>query len=189
MKKIIIFCLLFISLAKSYSQDTIKSKSNFGIRYTYCYDFEIKHDYNFRIMHHIPVFSFNINNHNFYAGPQYSYLFQPKPIANEIYENNSLGFNLGYRYYSKELIKNLQIFSQFNFSIFQIRYKEYQNGPPFVNEHRKLIIENTATIGMDYKLFNSFNLFAGIGIGSYGGFFLMINYFNLSNYIGIEYKF
>jgi hypothetical protein len=186
-RKIIVFLIVFISFTKIYCQET--KKSGFGLRYTFSYDFEVKRDYNFRVIHHIPVCSYRLNSHDFYVGPQYSYIFQPTPVANEIYENNAFGINFGYRYYTKELINNLQIFGQFNFSVFRIEFEEYQHGYPFKETRQEFVVENTATIGMNYKFINNkLNLFVGTGIGSYNGFFLMLDKFNLSNYIGVGYE-
>lgn len=185
--KILILLNVFISFTRAYCQEA--NKSSFGLRYSFSYDFEVKPDYNFKVIHHIPICSYRLNNHDFYLGPQYSYIFQPSPVANEIFENNALGINFGYRYYSKELINNLQIFGQFNFSVFRIKFEEYQQGYSLKKTHHELIIENTATFGMNYKLMNKLNLFTGIGIGSFNVFFLMLDKFNLSNYLGIGYEF
>jgi hypothetical protein len=183
MKNIIFIFLLLEDLS---CQERIKS--NFGIRHSLYYDFEVKNDNNFRVFHQIPSFTFKLNNNDFYAGPQFSYIFQPTPIANEIYRKNSIGLNFGYRIYSEELLKNFKVFGQFNFSIFQVKFDEYQKGSPYKTERNRLIVENTSTIGIDYKLINSLNLFVGFGLGSFNGFFLLFDEFNLSNYIGVEYN-
>lgn len=97
------------------------------------------------------------------------------------------GINLGYRYYSNERFKNFKIFGQFDFLFYQFKYKEYQFGPPVYTRHKKLIAENTASIGAQYT-FKRFHFFTGAGISSYDDFFLMINEFTPNCYLGIEYK-
>ncbi len=180
-KLIILFCLISI-IDKTYCQNESKLENNFGIRYSYYY--------NNNIVHHTPTLFVGLKRHNLYIGPEYSIILNPiKGDPTDTYEKSTWGLNVGYRYYSKELAKNFSLFGQFNFSLYQINYTVYQIGPPFTNEHSELIVENTATIGADYKLFNSFNLFAGIGIGSYGGFFLLLDEFTFSSYMGIQYKF
>jgi hypothetical protein len=67
-------------------QDSIENKIQFSVRYS-------------------TVFSVELNNHNFYLGPEYSFIFQPTPIAYLIYEQNSFGSNFGYRYFFIERIK------------------------------------------------------------------------------------
>jgi hypothetical protein len=187
LKKISIFLILVFSLTNVRCQEV--ESSRFGLRYTFSYDFELKLDNNFRVMHHIPVCYFRLNAHELYVGPQYSYIIQPTPIANIIYQNNAFGANLGYRYYSNAIIDNLLLFGQFNFSVFRIGLDEYQNGPPFVQTKQKYIVENTASIGVNYQCLPNLNCFLGVGIGSFGGFFLLFDEFNLSNYLGLSYEF
>lgn len=182
-KVFLLFVIGLISISsKSYSQDTIKRTLQFSARYTFYY--------NYKVTHHTPVFSIEYNNHNLYFGPEYSSilkLIKGDPV--NIYEKKSFGINLGYRYFFSEKSKKLKVFGQFNFTIFQIKYKEYQLGPPFVTEHKHLIIENSATLGVDYNIWNNIHIFTGGGIGSFDGFFLIIDAFTPSGYIGIEYKF
>ncbi|NCO55961.1 MAG: hypothetical protein GW876_11275 [Bacteroidetes bacterium] len=182
-KIFLIFVIGLISISnKLYSQDRIKRTLQFSARYTFYY--------NYKVAHHSPVFSIEFNKHNFYLGPEYSLILKPiKGDPVNIYEKKSFGINLGYRYFFSEQSKKLKVFSQFNFAIFQIKYKEYQLGPPFVTEHNNLIIENTVTLGIDYNIWNNIHIFSGGGIGSFGGFFLIIDAFTPSSYIGIEYKF
>ncbi len=189
----LLLCFVFFIFVEaqthSFCQDTIRSSIDISIRLNTYYTFEIKRDYNFRVIHTAPVFSFQRNSHNFYIGPQYSYVFQPTPIASEIYEKNSYGINVGYRYYSKELVRKLRAFGQFNFSIYKVKYIAYQLGPPFSTEKKKIIVENTASIGIDFNAIKNIHVYSGIGFGSFGGFFLLIDSFTLNSYIGLEYKF
>jgi len=181
-KILLLFVIGLISISnKSYSQDTIKRILQFSARYTFYY--------NYRVAHHTPVFSIEYNNHNLYFGPEFSFIFQPTPIADIIYKPNSFGFNLGYRYFFNDQKKKLRFFSQFNFSIYQVKYKEYQLGPPISTERKKIIIENTGTLGADFNFYKNIHLFGGLGIGSTSGFFLMLNSFIPCSYIGLEYKF
>jgi hypothetical protein len=122
-------------------------------------------------------------------GPLYVYFFQPIPVADEIFENNSYGLNLGYRYYSNDLFRNGRLFGQFNYSIFQVMYKKYQLGPPFHTDSKKIIAENTIALGMDFRIIRKFHLFIDFGFGSNDPFFLMINKFTLTSNLGIEYEF
>ena len=107
----------------------------------------------------------------------------------DIYEKESFGINFGYRYYWGEKAKRLNVFSQLNYAIFKVKYKEYQHGPPFVTEHKDLIIENTISLGVDYNIWNNFHVYSGAGIGSFAGFFLITDAFLPTSYIGLEYVF
>jgi hypothetical protein len=187
MKTLLTFSFFFILLTKTYCQ--LLNHKNLRIRYTFSYVFEPKPDDKFRVMHHIPVMTYRHNRNDFYIGPQFSHIFQPTPVANVIYENNSLGINFGYRYYSQELTKNLYLFGQFNFSLFKIKFEEYQKGSQNVKKRSEIIIENIASIGINYKIIKDFNFFVGFGGGSFNGFFLILDEFNLNTYIGMEYEF
>jgi hypothetical protein len=165
----------------SYCQDTLENKIQFSARYLFYY--------NYRLTHHSTVFSIELNNHNFYLGPEYSIIFQPTPIADVIYEQNSFGSNFGYRYFFFERRKKIKFFSQLNFSVYQIKYKVYQLGPYYATNRKRIVVENTGTIGLDYCIYKQFHLSGGIGFGSMGGFFLMLNSFIPCSYVGLEYKF
>jgi hypothetical protein len=170
-------------------QDTVKSKISLGIRLISNYDFEVYRENNFRTVHLAPLFSVNFKHHNFFLGPQYSYIFQPTTVTNQIYENNSLGLNFGYRYYSNFLLKNTRLFGEFNYSIFQVKVTNYQLGPPQWTHHEEFYVENTGSLGLDYTILNQLHISLGFGFGSYSGFFLIFEKFTLTSYLGIEYVF
>lgn len=189
MKKIIftLFIALFF-INKIYGQKDEK-KINYNLRINSYYDFQVKRDNNYKTFQVAPVFSIDYKNNNFYFGPLYVYFFQPNPIASEIFAPNSFGLNLGYRYYSKELMNNFRLFGQFNYSIFQVKYKDYQLGPPFQTDHKRVIAENTIALGLDFRIIKKFHLSFSFGFGSYDPFFLLINEFTFTSNLGIEYKF
>jgi hypothetical protein len=189
----IILPIIFITIAafnkNLISQETTKSKVTLGIQLISNYNFELKQENNLRIIQCTPSFSINFKNHKFYLGPQYTYIFQPTPIDNKIYESNSFGLNLGYRYYSNYLFKNARLFGDFNYSIFHVIYTEYQKGPPFETKKEEIFMENTVSLGFDYSIFKKFHLFMGIGFGSYSAFFLILKNFTLTSYVGLGYLF
>ncbi|MEI8201606.1 MAG: hypothetical protein WCH34_01245 [Bacteroidota bacterium] len=177
--KLILSLFLFVNIL--YGQDSIIKYSNFSIRYSFYY--------NYKIIHHIPVFSFEYKDHNIYIGSQYSSILLPFGDEGDSYEKNTKGLNLGYRYYFRNQKKLLRPFLQYNFSIYYVKYNEIKLGPPYRIEHKALAIENTASIGIAYKILPKLNIFSGAGFGSYDGFFLMLYAFIPSSYIGIEYNF
>jgi hypothetical protein len=168
------------------AQDTVKSKVTFGVRFISNYDFEVNRDYNFRTVHLAPLFSVHVRHHNFYAGPQYSYIFQD-PAAGVTYDKNSFGLNFGYRYYSNFLFKNTRLFGEFNYSIFWVKSVSYQLGPPYETKHEEVYPENTVSIGLDYSIRKKLHLFIGFGYGSYEGFILIFEHLTLTSCVGIEY--
>lgn len=191
-KRISLFSIIVITAINLYSQDA--KKSNFGIQYTLSYDFEPyskkhKPDYTVNVLHHAPAFSYRINNHNLYIGPLLSHVFQPMPIGNEKDYNKALGLHFGYRYYSKGLLSNFRIFGQFHFSIFWVKRWERQLGLPGGVTYDEIRVNNTASFGVDYEMVPNLHIYAGTGFGSYGGFFLILDKFNLCEYIGLKYEF
>lgn len=177
---LIIFLQLCFHL-ELFSQDTTKSRIDFGVRYSFYY--------NYKVMHHIPCFSMDIGQHNVYLGAQATNILKPLGDDVDVYEKNSYGVNFGYRYMFFNKQKKIIPFTQFNFSIYQVKYWEYQKGPPFLTERLKLIIENTASFGIDFNPINHIHIFSGIGFGSFGGFFLLLDSFTPCSYAGLEYKF
>ncbi len=187
MKKVSLIIIVLLLVAKAYSQESVDS--HFGLRYTFSYDYELKQDNSFSAMHHVPVCFYRLKAHELYLGGQYTYVLQPTQSTNVVYQNNAFGVNIGYRYYSNELMENLKFFGQFNYSVFRVEFDEYQNGPPFVQSRQKFVVENTVSMGMNYQCSQNLNCFIGVGIGSFGGFFLLLDDFNLSNYLGLTYEF
>jgi len=172
-----------------FGQDPGKSKVFLGSRLISNYDFEVYHENNFRTLQLAPLFSINFKHHNFFIGPQYSYIFQPTTVSDQIYENNSFGLNFGYRYYSNYLLKNTRLFGEFNYSIFQVKVTNYQHGSTQWTDYEEVYVENTGSLGLDYAILNQLHLSCGFGFGSYSGFFLIFEKFTLTSYLGIEYVF
>ena len=134
--------------------------------------------------------SIHKGNHNLILGPEYTIHLRNiygDPI--DRVEKYYRGINIGYRYIFNSSWKKANLFFQTNFSFYQLKFKAYQLGYPYVTDHKELIIENTAGIGFNYKLAPQFELSGGIGIGSTNGFFLMIGQFIPHSFLGIEYKF
>lgn len=186
LKRLILFTILVLELTsisnKLYCQDSSKKNLQLSARYSFYH--------NYKIMHHSPVIVIIFDKHNFYFGPEYSLILKRiKGDPVDIYEKESFGINFGYRYYWGEKAKRLNVFSQLNYAIFKVKYKEYQHGPPFVTEHKDLIIENTISLGVDYNIWNNFHVYSGAGIGSFAGFFLITDAFLPTSYIGLEYVF
>jgi hypothetical protein len=107
----------------------------------------------------------------------------------EIYDKNTYGINFGYRYLFVDKRKKIVPFAQLNFSIYEVEYNEYQLGPISPTTKQNLIVENTASLGVNFNLIKHVQFFSGIGFGSFEGFFLMVDTFIPSAYVGLEYKF
>ena len=177
-----VFLVLLLILPMGvFSQDTTRTSIGFGVRYSFYY--------NYKVIHHTPCFSLDIRRHNVYAGFQATSIIKPIGDPVDVYEKNTYGINLGYRYTLSNNPSAFHPFAQLNFSVYQIEYIEYQQGPPFSTLRKKLVVENTASIGLEYVPFKWLRIFSGIGFGSFSGFFLVVDSFTPTSYIGVEYKF
>lgn len=172
-----------------YAQNEVQASKSIGFRVNSFYDFQLKKSKSDQIVRVAPVLSLDFKKHNFYLGPQFTRYLQFESIRNEKYESESLGLNFGYRLTFKELVQNLRLFGQFDYAIYQIKNVEIQKGAPFLTNEKTTIAQNTIFIGIDYIPFKAFSCFIGTGIGSLDGFFMMIDDFIVSSYIGLEYKF
>ncbi len=184
-KKILLFFIIVIMAINLYSQEA--KKSSFGIQYTFYCDLQVaprNDEDNIKVLHHAPAFSYRINNHNLYIGPLISHV-----LTKSKYDNKAFGLHFGYRYYSNELLRNFRIFGQFHFSIFWVECHYHQLGWPYNTTGTEIKVNNTASFGVDYEAIPNLHIYAGTGFGSYGGFCLILDSFNLSEYIGIKYEF
>jgi len=165
--------------AQNVKNDSIK-KCTFGIK--------LSQHFNYPVLHTTPSFSIYIKNHNIYIGPEFTYLLNPL-YGDPVYkwQNKYIGLNIGYRYIIKSTWKRLNFYLSMNFSIYQIKYEEYQMGPPYMTNHEKLIIENTIGVGLNYQILKRINLFGEIGTGSTDKFFLMLQQFVPHTSIGVEF--
>lgn len=145
--------------------------------------------YDYKVMHQNVTALFNFNKHNFYLGPQLTTILKPIYDPVDIYERNSFGFNAGYRYSITTKYEKLKPFVSIDFAIFKVKYLENQLGLPFTTKNNKMVLENRIHFGLTYLPFNKLFFNVGLGFGSYDGFFLLIDNFTPSSFIGIGYKF
>ena len=143
---------------------------------------------NYPILHTTPSISIYLKNNNFYIGPEYTkFLKQPSGDPVDMWEKDYWGLNFGYRRKFISTLKSTQMFVQINFSIYEVSYIEFQKGPPYSTNHKRTIVENSGGLGINQRVFKQVEIYAGIGIGSTNGFFLMFDSFIPHSFIGIEY--
>lgn len=144
---------------------------------------------NYPISHSIIAFNLSKKNHNIYLGPNYTYLFNNyfgDELVN-VYKNYSIGINTGYRYIIDSKWEKINLFLQIDFSIYKVEYKEYHGHGSGVVDIERLVIENNASIGVNYRISEKLELYGGLGIGSTEYFFLMIEQFIPHSYFGLKY--
>lgn len=186
MKYLMFFIILFYSFNLKSQTDTNNHHNkiccdNFGI--------EIRASYNYKISHFSAVLDFSVNKHNFYLGPEYSKILINPLFGDPIdkFEISPLGLNFGYYYIFGKKEKRLSGFAQLNYSVYKNTIIELQLGP-YKNIHKSIVFENTFSVGMIFKTLKNTNLHCSIGLGSYKGFFLILDEFFPSASIGFEYK-
>ena len=150
----------------------------------------LKSTYNYKLVRQTIAYQFNIKEHAFYLGPQITTILKPIYDPVDLYIKNTFGIDFGYNYRIKIKPKSrLYPFLELNFSVYKLKFTEFQNGPPFSQKRENLKLENTFYFGIDYQIMKNFNLKAGLGFGSYSGFFLLIDDFTPSSFLTIQYKF
>jgi hypothetical protein len=179
-----LFLLLvfLLCLEDSFGQNKQNELPRLGVRLNTVYDYWV--------VHNTINLNVNIGDHNLYVGPELVHILTlPKKYDDvDNFRGKSIGLNFGYRFTSRKLAPKLKLFGQLNFSIFQLKIIESQLGPPSKQEKISVVVENTASFGVDYNIFNKIHLFSGLGFGSYDGFFLMITSFTPTFYVGIDYN-
>lgn len=174
---LIIWCIPF----QIFGQDSsLTSKTNLGVRLSVFY--------NYKVIHYVPTLSLDLGQHNVYLGVQSTNVLNPMASETTIYEKSSFGANFGYRYLFVNKQNKVVPFAQLNFSLYELNYVEYQRGP-FSQEKQQLILENTASIGLNFNVLKKVQFSCGIGFGSFEGFFLLVDSFIPTGYVGVEYKF
>lgn len=152
------------------------------------YGIKLTQHFNYPIVHSSPTSSIYYKNHNFYFGPEYTFLLTKSfKDSTDDWEPEPWGFNLGYRFIVKSEKKKTNLFLQMNFSFYRVTYKEYQPGSTVLTDQMKSIIENTGAIGINYRFNKYFELFGGIGIGTTCGFFLLLQKVIPHSFVGIGY--
>jgi len=150
---------------------------------------KLAQQFNYPALHTDLLFSIYLKNHNIYFGPEYTLLMKNlygDPV--DEWDKEYLGVALGYRYIINSTLRKLNFFVSTNFSFYQVKYEEYQLGPPNQTSHYDFVVENTAGFGLNYCISKGILIYGEIGIGSTSGFFLMINEFIPHAGIGLEIK-
>ncbi len=183
---IIIFPAL---IPESMAQEVSKSKPVFGARFSTCFDFEINSYTPHNLLQYTPALTIDYKNHNFYLGPEYIRFYEPTKSDGNIYNPDLYGVNFGYRHYFNETTRNIRLFGQFNYSVYQIRYTSHRLGYPYTHNYKEIRTKNNVSIGINFELNKDIRLFSGIGIGSYSEFFMFFDDVVITTFIGLDYRF
>src|SRR3989339_289395 len=182
----IIICVLIIK--NGFSQINNNDKKD-SLKSVFC-GTQAVFNYSYKTTHLAITFNLFLKKHCIYLGPEYTKILINPPVGDPVnkYDTNSLGLNLGYRYLFNTNFQRLFGFLQFNYAIYKNSYNEHQLGPPGITKRNRILVENTGTIGLNYKLNKKIFINSSIGIGSFAGFFLIFVNVIPSIYFGIEYR-
>ncbi|MBT3210027.1 MAG: hypothetical protein HN704_09930 [Bacteroidetes bacterium] len=148
--------------------------------------------FNYPILHSVVALNLSKMNHLIYFGPNFNILLN-NYFGDEVViadsEKNSIGINFGYRYIVDSESKRMNFFMQLDFSIYEVKYKEWGGHGTGFKDTKNVIVENNGSIGLNYKISNSVELFGGIGLGSTEYFFLMLEHLIPHSFVGLHYKF
>jgi hypothetical protein len=142
--------------------------------------------YHYRSIHNALILARDIEEHQVFFGTEYITLLEPfgNPLNN--YSSHTIGMHVGYRNYFYQLRPDLGFYGQFAFSFYPVSFRI----PVLGNEkNTTLTIENTLSVGAEYRLRERFYVFSTAGIGSLDGWFLVRgSFFGFGN-LGFRYWF
>ena len=174
---------LFICL-HSFGQE---KKMHFGIESSNAYNFRyVGKQQDYSLTHSSVLMSLTAGHHSFFLGPEYSYL--SKPIGDDSDQIKHSMFAGTFAYvYSYELKKwdSVDVFVRFNYSIFQQQLTDYKG----LETRKSMVYENTLDLGLKKRFANKFYIYGSAGFGSTNGFFLMVDYVELSGRAGFGFTF
>jgi len=179
------------NIASTPEQNQVKTSFPYNSSKKMNYGIKIVQQINPPIFHTSVLFSTHIKNHNLYLGPSYTMLsknYFGDDLVDD-YDKYFPSINFGYRYLINSSWEYSNIFVQLDFSIYNAKYKYYGGKYIGAVSSQELVVENCASVGINYKASNQMELFCGIGFGSTQGFFLMVDEFIFHSYFGLEYKF
>lgn len=167
---------------KAYSTEPGKGKWGFGVG--------LVQQFNMPIMHTSAVMNVWHRGSVLYAGPQYTYIYKEYSREEGItrYRQNSLGLNFGFRQVIKTRNEIFNVFVQMDFSIYETQYWYYVTPYSEIRSDNQWIVENAASIGLNYRISDKIELNTGYGMGSTAGFFLMFEEVIPHFFAGLQYN-
>ena len=180
-KALALFVVLFATTMECQAQAVQeKTKARWGAT--------VGTQYNYKLLHNAVTLTLEYKDSKFFIGPEHTHFFSDYYDFGTRYEKNSLGLCLGYNYTFKTMDK-ISFYLQTVFSAFPSKYSYYQMGLGEWVQHNEWVVQNTASIGILYKLGNNVRVLLDGGFGSLQGFFLMLDTFIPSISLSLEFHF
>lgn len=168
-KIFVLFIALFGTALLSQAQDVQdKPRVNWGVK--------VGTQYNYKLMHNTVALTLEYKESVFFIGPEHTRFFNNYYELGERYDRNALGLTFGYKYTLKTMAKT-SFYLQTAFSVFPAKYSFYQMGLADWVQHIEWVIQNTASVGIRYKLGKNVSFLLDGGFGSLKGFFLLMDSF------------
>lgn len=143
--------------------------------------------YNYKLMHNVVALTLEYQKSKFFIGLEHTCFFKNYYDQGERYEKNALGLSFGYNYTFMTVVKT-SFYLQTAFSVFPAKYSYYQMGLADWVQHNEWVIQNTASVGIRYKLGKNVSVLLDGGFGSLQGFFLMLDTFIPAVSMSIEFE-
>ncbi len=174
---------LFICL-HSFGQE---KKMHFGIESSNAYNFRyVGKQQDYSLTHSSVLMSLNAGHHSFFLGPEYSYLSKPIGDDSDQIKHSMFAGTFAYVYsYELKKLNSVDVFVRFNYSIFQQQLTDYKG----LETRKSMVYENTLDLGLKKRFANKFYIYGSVGFGSTNGFFLMVDYAELSGRAGFGFTF
>lgn len=142
--------------------------------------------YNFKTVHYSPGVIFQLGDHALYVGPDFISVLQPLGDPVNSYEKNAVGMQFGYDYtfYRKNKFSFL---CDFHFSMYNYQTKVIAM---YSTTHsNRLMVENSLAAAANYQITKGWSVYAGAGLNSYDGFFLLLEHSSATCFAGVKYQF
>lgn len=142
--------------------------------------------YNFKTLHYAPSANIQLGNHALYAGPDFVSVLKPLGDPVNSYEKNAVGVQFGYNY--TFFTKNkFSLLCDFHYSIYKYQTKIVAMSA--TTDAHRYVVENSLALAANYHLTKGLSIYAGAGINSYDGFFLLIEHSSATCFVGVKYQF
>jgi hypothetical protein len=170
--------IVFIALVTFFLSMRVSSQTSIGPSFsTY---------YNFKTLHYAPSVNVQFDNHAVYIGPDVVSVLKPLGDPVNSYEKNAVGVQFGYNY--TFFTKNkFSLLCDFHYSIYKYQTKIVAMSAT-TNAYR-YVVENSFALAGNYQLTEGLSIYAGAGINSYDGFFLLIEHSSATCFAGVKYQF
>jgi len=173
------------------AQEIPKIRPVFGVRYSANFDNLFLNDYgmDYWVLRSTPGLFLEYKNHDFQIGPANAHFINSPGWLSSTKLKNAMGFSFGYRYYPNEILKRMRMYAQLQVSQFWVKYTSHSLGSGS-SEHKETAWCGYTSLGIDYRIYQRFHAFTGIGIGISSTFH---NIFSENFYphvmAGIDYRF